>query len=143
MGHRVSSIGDLAAVLRRGLDGDEAVARQAMAHPDGATGRWVYSSLDVKDTSGTRLMRHDGQMGAAKHAARHDPASALRDIASKRALLDEALGWEHYEVDDPWYCCPALPALAGRDIAGPCDCGRDARVHAVLTHLAQPYQEAQ
>ncbi len=68
----------------------------------------------------------------------------LADVAARRTLLDEALGWEHYEVDDSFYSCPASPSRAKVDWihAGPCDCGRDERVRAVLAALAAPYQGA-
>jgi hypothetical protein len=53
-----------------------------------------------------------------------------REVASKRALLDEVLGWRH----DSECWSRNGPGLS-------CDCGLDKRVRAVLTHLAQPYQE--
>lgn len=59
-----------------------------------------------------------------------DPARVLRDVAARRQLLDEALGWDHGH------------AFNGEGCPGdPCLCGRDARVLAVLQLLAQPYQE--
>jgi hypothetical protein len=99
-------------------------------------GYWGQVTAWQDDGDGVR-----GPLEEFTHAARHDPHRVLAEVASKRALLDEALAWTHYEVDDPWYCCPALPALAGRDLAGDCNCGTNERVRAVLTHLAAPYQE--
>lgn len=67
---------------------------------------------------------------------------ALAHVRSRRRLLDEALGWEHNEVDDPWFSCKASPSYKrSYDGNGPCTCGRDVRVLAVLTHLAAAYQE--
>jgi hypothetical protein len=58
------------------------------------------------------------------------PARVLAEVASKRALLDEVLDWEHDSL-----CHWMRPARPGM-----CTCGRDGRVRAVLTLLAQPYQ---
>lgn len=84
-----------------------------------------------------------GPMDAFRHAARHDPARVLADVAARRQLLDQALAWEHYEVEDAWYCCPASAAYRKVVQKPPytCDCGRDERVHAVLQTLAAPYRE--
>ena len=73
------------------------------------------------------------------------PHRILADVAARRTLLDEALGWEHHEADDPFYFCPASPSRTKADPkhAGPCDCDRDTRVRAVLTALAAPYQETE
>ena len=71
-------------------------------------------------------------------------ALILRDVAARRTLLDGALGWEHYEHgENEWHSCHAHP---GRIELWPreprdCTCTRDARVLAVLTALAAPYQE--
>jgi hypothetical protein len=83
-----------------------------------------------------------GPLEEFTHAARHDPRRVLADVAAKRALLDEALAWEHYEVDDPWYSCSAAPNAPAEHRDHGCTCGRDARVRAVLHHLATSYQEA-
>lgn len=79
-----------------------------------------------------------------EHMVRQDPERTYAEVRAKRTLLDEALGWEHHEADDPFYSCPASPSRAKADPehAGPCDCDRDTRVRAVLTALAAPYQEA-
>jgi hypothetical protein len=69
------------------------------------------------------------------------PARVLADAASKRALLDEVLGWRHQKAEDPFYSCRARPDIPEWVESGPRDCGRDDRVRAVLTHLAQSYQE--
>ena len=76
-------------------------------------------------------------------------ALILRDVAARRTLLDEALGWGHrIDGTDEWYSCSQARDGDGEFAtyddtrAGkPCDCGRDARVLAVLTALAAPYQE--
>lgn len=56
---------------------------------------------------------------------------ALAHVAARRQLLDAVVGWRHLRI------C----AVASRIAPGPCDCGRDERVHAVLQALATPYQE--
>lgn len=128
---------ELAELVRAGLNGDEYVARQAMAELPGATGRWVYSGHDVKDVSGAVMLQHDGNIAGAKHAARHDPATVLRDLAARRELLGQALAWEHGLVrwdHDEVRACESV-------IGKPCECGRGERVLAVLQALAKPYQE--
>lgn len=101
--------------------------------PDVMGGYWgaiVCTQADERER-GVR-----GPMDAFRHAARHDPATVLRDVAAKRRLLDQALAWEHHAGDrNPM----GEPCEATR--GGPCDCGRDERVHAVLQGLAAPYQE--
>lgn len=148
------SIDDLAAVVRAGLDRLERLARDADTyHPwtveDGHYGPRVHVHEDPdevwsRDGQGvTAAYRCDDpydECASARASYRAEaqlilecaePAAVLRDVASKRALLDEALGWAH--ASDCWTLTPN---------PGSCDCGRDARVHSVLTYLAKAYQEA-
>jgi hypothetical protein len=157
MGSRVTehSIDELAARLRAWLDEDERIARLAGA------GSW---HVECDYTPGEcppgckcwhRRIEGDGSPGItiynegghdedqADHITRHDPRWVLAEVSAKRALLDEALGWEHHEAGDQFYSCRARPDLPDWVESGRCDCGRDARVLAVLTHLAQPYLEEQ
>jgi hypothetical protein len=143
------TIAKLADLVRAGLLADELDAREATpapwraAHRIDGTHHVLGGPFPLPGCpSDTRLVHRDGGYTAdwpkdvvnpeadAKHIARHDPARILAEVASKRALLDEVLGWKH--ASDCW---------VGTPNPGPCDCGRDARVPAVLTHLAQPYQE--
>jgi hypothetical protein len=165
----VPTIPELADLIRQGLAEDERIAREACgATVVGVPGDWrqapggdewavsddkegiellvglrpglprladplsgYWGSIaasrdeDCLDQPGTQRPR-----GEFTHAARHDPARVLAEVASKRALLDEALGWRH----DSECWSRHGPGLS-------CDCGLDKRVRAVLTHLAQPYQE--
>jgi hypothetical protein len=100
-------------------------------------GEW----FDADEQTARARWNRDGATSEKFHGTPYDPVRVLADIQAKRALLALALGWEHHEVDDPWFSCPASPHVAKMEIAGPCDCGRDERVLAVLQHLAQPYQE--
>jgi hypothetical protein len=148
------TIPELADHVRRGCDADERTAQGATpapwraAHRIDGTHRVLGGPFPLPDTpSDTRVVHRDGGYTAewpkevvnpevdADHIARHDPARVLAEVASKRALLDLALGWEHAVDDSGWCDCEQL-------IDSPCTCGRDERVRAVLTLLAQPYQEA-
>lgn len=136
------TIAELADHVTAGLDADEALALEAPGS------RWhIGNAVDPTQPCNVHTFPEAREVAdglnwlVAEHVARHDPARVLAEVASKRALLNLALGWEHHEVDDPWYCCPASPHVAKMEIAGSCNCGRDERVLAVLQHLAQPYQE--
>jgi hypothetical protein len=73
---------------------------------------------------------------AADQFWRHfNPHRVLADVAGRRTLLDEALGWEHAVDETGWCDCDQM-------VDAQCTCGRDTRVRAVLTALATPYQEA-
>jgi hypothetical protein len=96
-----------------------------------------------------RVSVQDIPAAAAGHLARHDPARVLAEVAAKRALLDLALGWKHHVCDDQYYTCLAATqehdggVYGEGDKSGPCTCGRDEKVRAVLTLLAQSYLEEQ
>lgn len=129
-------IDELAAIVRAGCDEDE---RVAMEVADGPNKPEVWTAVE-RHYSDIRRWHVDGQPSNvasgmfepdARHAARHNPHRTMAEVASKRALLDEALSWEHG--------C----SFSGEGCSiDPCLCGRDERVQAVLTHLAAPYQEA-
>ena len=123
-------IAALAKTVRNGLDRDHGVAQGLMM-----AARDMFREPDFYGVGGL----------AADQFWRHfAPHRILADVAARRTLLDEALDWEHYEHGaDEWHSCPAHP---GRIKLWPreprdCDCGRDARVLAVLTALAAPYQK--
>lgn len=69
------------------------------------------------------------RQGVAAHIARWDPAHALADLASKRALLDDLMGDAHLNLGNL-----ACASLRG----GECGCGRDDRVLRRLRILARP-----
>lgn len=83
------------------------------------------------------------------HIARHDPASVLTDLDSKRAMLDDLLSEKHTVIDeDCWYTCSQATderdggSTCRDDVEGtPCDCGRDDRVRRRLLILARPYAQ--
>ena len=150
-------IAALAKRARDGLDRDEEAARayaveaiaahgprqctpgRWSAYLEGGDDGWAFE--DAIGGPGAII----GPKGMTDHIVCHDPARILADVAARRILLDEALGWEHYEHGaDEWHSCPAHP---GRIKLWPreprdCTCTRDTRVRAVLTALAAPYQEA-
>jgi hypothetical protein len=128
------SIDELAALIRRGLAADEEAATEAGGTRfELADYLWDTKYLIAKGAPGTPP-RYTTEFNAdlANHIVRHSPARVLRDVARDRALLDEALAWEHHEG------CGMITATSR--VLG-CDCGRDARVRAVLQHLATSYQE--
>ncbi len=88
----------------------------------------------------------------AKHAARHDPATVLADVAGKRAILAEVLSWQHAHVDgDTWLSCaqavdphdeddtPGSGCADEKRAGGPCDCGPERRRAMMLNALAAGY----
>ncbi len=119
------SIEELAETVRAGLDRHHRVAQGLMM-----AARDMFREADFYGVGGP----------AADQFWRHfNPHRILADVAARRTLLDAALGWGHQAgsegyVGAPYRLCPG----AG---AGPCDCGHDTRVRAVLTALAAPYQE--
>lgn len=71
---------------------------------------------------------------------------AHREIEAKRAMVDRLLAEPHDRFEeDHWFTCGAAKDSDGEYLCyndsrrGRCDCGRDGRVHAYLTLLAQPY----
>lgn len=99
----------------------------------------AYRCDDPHDTCADARASYEAEAALIAQCA--DPAAVLRDVAAKRQLLDQALGWEHYEVDDPWFSCCAAPNAPAEHRGQPCTCGRDERVLAVLQALTAPYQE--
>lgn len=127
------SIEELAKTVSDGLDRDYRVAHSLMM---GA--RDMFREPDFYGVGGF----------AADQFWRHfAPHRVLADVAARRTLLDEALGWKHRVTEDRHYTCLVATvehdggASSDRDESSTCDCGRDTRVRAVLTALAAPYQE--
>lgn len=145
----MSAIDELAAMVRAGLDAEAAIAQAATPGPweavvdDHGAGNvdasvWadpIGYYVTEKISSGERHAA-DGQ-----HIARQDPAAVLRRVARDRRWLELLLAEPHHAWDDrDEYGCPRRnPELYERDPQ--CDCGRDVRVAAYLTLLAEPYQE--
>lgn len=124
----MTGIDELVEFVRAGLDADEDVA----------------IDLDRAAKFPERVPDFYGAGGpAAKYLRqRFSTHRVLAEVAAKRRLLDQALAWGHYEADDPWYSCPASDHHAKAvGAAGLCECGRDERVHAVITMLTAPYEE--
>lgn len=156
-------ITELADLVRAGLDKDQRDAEKHACALDCLRAvaqdwhqvrnmRGLGSTMNALRAAGLGDLGQDipGHPGRSGHGIHYvgmrgtamDPATVLRDVAAKRLLLDQALAWEHYEVDDPWYSCPASAHHATAvGAAGPCTCGRDERVLAVLQALAAPYKE--
>jgi hypothetical protein len=77
-----------------------------------------------------------------------DPSAALHLVAAHREIVATISSWKHTVCEDPWYTCSAAEyerdggERAGRrraDRHGVCDCGRDERVAAILTKLAESW----
>jgi hypothetical protein len=130
------TIPELVDLVRQSLAEDE---RIALAVSTGPNKPEVWTAVE-RHYSDIRRWHVDGQPSNvasgmfepdSRHIARHDPRRVLAEVASKRALLDEVLGWKHD---------PSCVHLHGNGLS--CDCNLDLRVQAVLTLLTQPYQEA-
>ena len=148
----MSVVDDLAAVVRAALDKQEQQLREGRYeygehHLHVLRNRAILGGWVVSRQSGVSSELNDAIINAAvdyqqelfTRWQRDGAEPKLAEVSSRRALLDEALAWEHHvdPDDDPHYTCPILiwPHI-------PCTCGRDARVTAVLRHLAAPYTEA-
>ncbi len=141
-------IAALAKTVSDGLDRDEEAAR-ALARPRRGepVPRWVATpgGAGIDDTEGVPRVKF-AWARERKHILRHDPHRVLADVAARRTLLDEALGWKHRVTEDRHYVCLVATvehdggASSDRDDSSTCDCGRDVHVRAVLTALAAPYQ---
>lgn len=153
------TIAKLADLVRTGLDNDQADAERHACALDclGHVSRdWQRvrnergsaSTMDALRSVGLEELGQDwpGKPEGAGHGIHYvtmrgtamDPARVLGEVASKRALLAEALGWGHDTSRHTAFGEPSR--LCGASAGNPCDCGRDDRVRAVLTLLAQPYQ---
>jgi len=73
---------DLTAFLNARLDEDEVAAKAA------ADGPWKSSGPYV-DAPGAGIILQARHTEDAAHAARHDPARALREVEAKRRLIKE------------------------------------------------------
>lgn len=149
----MSSIDDLAALIETQLGEDEATALAAQAGtppPWKATGEDILSAADDPHWRGTCAANANG--AEAAHIVRHDPGRALAEAASTRKLAAEILAIPHEYVEgDEWYSCAQAP-LPGEGNepgsgcsdedrrGGPCDCGRDSRVEAMLRAVAERWE---
>jgi hypothetical protein len=136
---------EIAALAKQARDGMDADERILMAVSNGPNRPEKWTAVE-RSYSEIRRWHVDGQpsnvasgmfAGDAAHIARHDPHRILADVAARRTLLDDALAWRHGLVRWDHDRVLACDSVLGK----PCDCGRDARVRAVLTALATPYQE--
>lgn len=120
----------LAAFLAARLDDDEEAALDAAgwtkAGTERAPGRWSrFGIASVKDDEGRTVIYSDaGQVdpSVADHAARHDPARVLADVAAKRAVLD------------------SVDVLVRGEVAP--DIAREVGLTDILRHLAAVYSDA-
>jgi hypothetical protein len=126
---------DLVARLRhawdereRQLDEDERVALAAITTIGiQALDTWSYEpgaearhGGKIKDAMGYTVVHQEDSTpdpSEAQHIARHDPARVLaeverarRDIAAKRHILDEIMGYEA-KIDGEWGCCHGADAI--------------------------------
>lgn len=118
------SIDELAALIRAGLDADHKAASD------------LLHAARIPDKQPNFFAA--GGPAAQALWRRYSEHRVLAEVRAKRALLDELLAEEHTVVGPVYYLEDPCPAEEG---TGPCECGRDARIQAYLTLLAQPYQE--
>jgi hypothetical protein len=140
----MTSIDELAAIVRAGCDKRERLARELAAWADGSGRMPGSDAFEFHKLIGDPAVGPFGGQSSIRNwgtgqdiAKLADPHRVLAEVASKRALLAEALGWEHGLVRWDHNVVRACESVIGK----PCDCGRDERVRAVLTLLAAPYQE--
>lgn len=161
MGRDVTEYEEFDAQLRLWLAEDRSLAEDAArdARPgygdfDGTD--WEASEHGDGIHTGGRVIMVGAygslETGIGEHAARHDPARVLADVAGKVALLDHVASWPHEYVDgDTWFSCSqAIGSHDADEVPGsgcadekrkgqPCDCGLDARRIAVLKCVAAEY----
>jgi hypothetical protein len=132
------SIDELAAVVRQGLAEDQREAEEdrlklcPTCHKP--IGDNIRKTLDGTKFECGHYFTWD-RLFDLREREQQTTTRALARIAGLRALLDEALSWEHHHWPGVSRCqADAFPGTA-------CACGRDARVRAVLQHLATSYQE--
>lgn len=147
-------IAALAKQVRDGLEAREERLRDGrysdthrdMLRTRAILGGWVESRQNGVDSRLNDLIvkaAFDHMMETFDRWQTDDAQAELADVAARRTLLDEALGWEHYEHgEDEWHSCHAQPGRVKLWPREPrdCTCTRDTRVRAVLTALAAPYQ---
>jgi hypothetical protein len=127
-------IAALAKQARDGLDKTAAEARDRLCIHCGNRTRAVANRFGITGyTHDAGGMRCPGDAITNAEPVQR-PHLILADVAAKRTLLDEALGWEHQAGSEGYVGAPyrLCPGAAG----GPCDCGRDERVRGYLELLA-------
>lgn len=132
----MTDIDTLAASMKAGLDADEEAARavgcsKIEAHEFLMKTKWLVLSSALGFTPTEALPSE-----LADHIVRQEPARTLRDVEAKRRLLDLLLAEKHGPSEEARddSCRAYKPGHQ-------CECGRDARVTAYLTLLAEPYLE--
>jgi len=143
----IPPVPDLVAFLTARLDEDEQIARNAGAPPtvDGDRETWTYDrqGFAVRATHGrwNVATRRDDLADSreihmtdsyGEHIARHEPARVLREVAAKRAILEDhrikPATWREVDDEYPFGCerchfdrdegvygfgyCPTLKAMA-------------------------------
>lgn len=112
--------------LRARLNEDDAAARAASwdewdgshwtaHHREQYDGRWAVIDRAAEGVIPTVAPQAADDAGVAQHIARHDPARTLREVETKRAIVDH-IGRELDATDTPWWyddkLTPILGALA-------------------------------
>jgi hypothetical protein len=137
---RPTTVDGLAGLLSVGLELDELQAQHHLCISCGLPTAPLRNAFGVTGYTHDRWrggwegQRCPGSITGAEPVQK--PARVLLEVASKRALLDEALGWKHLSLPGMFGCATA------RFPDSTCTCDRDERVTAVLQHLAAPYQGA-
>lgn len=108
----------LVKFLNERLDEDERTATLAFAAA--RSGTWdtngilgeLYASHDDPDTGHLIAQAQKGEADVLEHAARHDPARVLRQVAGLRIVMREHLEEGCSVCLDDVQGCPTLRALA-------------------------------
>lgn len=136
----MSVIDDLAATVRQALDVADREARARRPQLCPACKKPIIQQEQAKLLDGTtygcgHYFTWDQVFDHAERT-QGETTSAMRLVARDRRWLDLLLAEPHGLSSLGLIWCATKD-----ERPGPCDCGRDARVTAYLTLLAEPYQE--
>ena len=134
---------DLVPRILAAIEETERLASATIATVNPAKGRWVVAGeygTEVRDSRGHLVVKHSW-LNEIAHIIHNDPFSALRRCVAERALIADVMSWEHAACASQARLVVATPGVGvtSEPSTLPCDCGRDARVHAVLSRLADSY----
>lgn len=110
---------ELVQFIRARLDEDEATAK-ACPEVGWFAAEWDQGAVYLTGTGAAALLR-GRSFPVARHAARHDPARVLDDVAAKRRIIDQIAISQTSGVYDgtPFAMDPAPAELIMRELAAP------------------------
>jgi hypothetical protein len=113
----MAAMDELAGWLRKQLDDDERVAREAAPGPWSVDAMSSEPLADVVADRGDRVTSSYSEpccdLADAQHIALWDPARVLAEVDAKRRIIDEAIRLDGYDSEFSFLEMLALP-YAGR-----------------------------